>query len=129
MATLPLMQETEPGMDRIPETCPYSAAEIENYLFDWLHEDLSLVQEPVKLSGLRAEKRDADRCYWMFEAVTAELRGQWFVIVGSGGKSQFAPHHRMKRWVYAERNDEGLSPEAFLDKIYHEQPEAYAGSQ
>ena len=123
------MQETEPGMVRLPETCPYSVAEIEEYLLDWLHEELMLVPGPVKLSGLRAQKCDADRRYWMFEAIAVELQRQWFVIVGSGGKSHFAPHHRMKRWVYAETNDEGLSPEAFLDRIYHEQPEAYAGSQ
>jgi hypothetical protein len=129
MSTLPLMQETEPGMDRLPETCPYSVAEIEEYLFDWLHEELLLVQRPVKLSGLRAQKCDASRRYWMFEAIAVELQRQWFVIVGSGGESHFAPHHRMKRWVYAETNDEGLSPEAFLDRIYHEQPEVYAGSQ
>jgi hypothetical protein len=123
------MQETESGIVRLPETCPYSVAEIEEYLFDWLHEDLMLVQEPVRLSGLRAQKSDADRRYWMFEATTAELQQQLFVIVGSGGKSRFPPHHRMKRWVYAETNEDGLSPEAFLDRIYHEQPEAYDGSQ
>jgi hypothetical protein len=127
MSTLPLMQETEPGMDRLPETCPYSVAEIEEYLFDWLHE-LLLVQGPVKLSAACAQKFDVDRRYWMFEAIAVELQRQWFVIVGSGGKSHFAPHHRMKRWVYAETNVDGLSPEAFLDRIYDEQPEAYAGS-
>jgi hypothetical protein len=129
MSTLPLMQEPVPGMDRLPDACPYSVAEIEEYLFDWLHEELLLVQGAVKLSSLRAQKCDADRRYWMFEATSVELQQPWFVIVGSGGKSHFAPHHRMKRWVYAETNDEGLSPEAFLEKIYHEQPEACAGSQ
>jgi hypothetical protein len=123
------MQETQPGMDRPSETCPYSVAEIEEYLFDWLHEELLLVQGPVSLSGLRAQKCDVDRRYWVFEAIAVDLQRQWFVIVGSGGKSHFAPHHRMKRWVYAETNDDDLSPEAFLDRIYHEQPEAYAGSQ
>jgi hypothetical protein len=64
----------------------------------------------------------------MFEAINCELQRQWFVVVGAGGKSPHKPSKTMKRWMYAETNDDDLSPEAFVDKVRHEQLEAEAGS-
>jgi hypothetical protein len=120
------------GVDSLPETCPYSFAEVEEYFFGCLH-DLLFVSEPRKffrVSGPcpRARKIHADRRYWMFEAIDCERQRQWFVVVGAGGKFPYKPYQRMKRWIYAETNDDDLSPEAFLEKAHHEQLETEVGS-
>jgi hypothetical protein len=124
MSTLLMMWNGDAGTTELPETCPYSFAEIEEHIFGCLHEFL-LVEEPresFSVSGPSpcAEGLFGDRRYWLFEAMDCERQLQWFVIVGAGGKSLYNPPMRMKRWVYAESNDDGLSPEAFLARTHHE---------
>jgi hypothetical protein len=130
MSTLPVMWNS--GVDQLPVTCPYSFAEVEEYFFGRLH-DLLFVKEPRKFFRVSgpcpcAQKFDADRRYWMFEAIDCELPRQWFVVVGAGGKSPHKSYKTMKRWMYAETNDDGLSPAAFVYRVHHEQLEAEAGS-
>jgi hypothetical protein len=45
---------------------------------------------------------------------------QWFVVVGAGNGC-FDPSSKLRRWIYAETNDEDLLPEQFLEEAYHEQ--------
>jgi hypothetical protein len=126
MSTLPMMWDADLGADlgadQPSETCPYSFAEIDDYFFGCLH-DFLLIREPRKffeLGGPCAQKVDADRRCWMFEAMDVEQGRQWFIIVGSGGRNWCPPYKRMKRWMYAETSDEGLLPEQFLEKADHE---------
>jgi hypothetical protein len=158
--------EAATSMDRLPEACPYSIGEMEEYLFV-NHYHWSRAEEPTtfSVSGPCAKKAEAERRYWLFEATKDRLasrkeiwcplcqkqhvlepdhdhhannsglaprvdRGrqpQWFVIVGAGNGC-FDPSSKMRRWMYAETNDDDLSPDQFLDKAYHEQLVADARS-
>jgi hypothetical protein len=145
-------------MDRLPETCPYSIAEMEEYLFV-NHYHWSRPEEPTTfvVSGPCAQKMKVQRRYWLFEATKDRLGRrehrdvwcslcqkrhvleplpacnplgedpQWFVVVGSGNGC-FDPSSKMRRWMYAETNDDGLSPDQFLEKAYHDQLVADARS-
>jgi hypothetical protein len=115
-------------MDRLPEACPYSLAEIEDYLFN-CHYRWMLKDEPTtfKVNGPCAQKIDSERRYWLFEAFDGAQQRQWFVVIGTG-KSPSDPSSKMRRWMYAQTNDDDLSPEQFLDKACHEQLEADARS-
>ena len=108
-------------MDRLPEACPYSIVEIEEYLFG-CHYHCMIKEEPVtfQVSGPCAQQSDPDRRYWLFEAIDSGLQRQWFVVVGTGkGFSRTAS--KMRRWMYAQTNDDDLSPDQFLDQAYQEQ--------
>ncbi len=115
--------EAAESIDRLPKACPYSREEIEDYLFR-CHYHLLLKEQPTtfRVSGPHAQKKDLDRRYWVFEAHDAARQRQWFVLVGTG-KSIFVPSEKLKRWMFAQTNDAGLSPEAFLDQEYREQLE------
>jgi hypothetical protein len=121
MAGYPIASEVALSMDRLPETCPYSVAEIEDYLFN-CHCHWSLKEEPTtfKVSGPCAQKVDAERRYWLFEAIDAGQKRKWFIVVGTG-RGFAGPSSKMRRWTYAETNDDDLSPDQFLDRAYREQ--------
>ena len=127
MAGYPIASEMAPSMDRLPETCPYSIAEIEDYLFN-CHYRWSLKEEPTvfKVSGPCAQKTDAERRYWLFQAFDGGQQ-QWFVVVGTG-KGFSGSSIKMRRWMYAQTNDDEILPEQFLDQAYHEQLVADARS-
>lgn len=129
MAGFPIAWETTPSIDQISEICPYSFAEIEDYLFR-NHYHWVLKEEPTtfEVSGPHAQKREAERRYWLFEARDRSKQRQWFVVVGTG-TSPFDPSDRMKRWMYAKTNDDDLSPDQFLEEEYREQLVADARSR
>ena len=134
--------------DRIPEICPFSIEEMQQYLFV-NHYHGSRDEEPTTflVGGPHAEAIKTERSYWLFEATKDRLSRrerkelwcslcqkphvldalhdynpvyegrQWFVIVGSGRFGR----EKMMRWMYAQTNDDGLSPDQFLDKAYEEQ--------
>jgi hypothetical protein len=116
-------------MDQLSDTCPYSFVEIQDYLFA-NHYRYSLGEAPTTfdVSGPHAQRQDAERRYWLFEARDTTKHRQWFVVVATG-KSPFNPDQRMKRWMYANTNDDDLSPDQFLDKEYREQLAADARSR
>jgi hypothetical protein len=161
MAGYPMAWEAATSMDRLPEACPYSIEEIQEYLFV-NHYHWSRDEEPTTflVGGPRAQATKAERRYWLFEAakdrlarserkevwcslcqkshVLEPLRDdqvnnpvdedrKWFVVVGSGSGC-FDPSSKMRRWMYAETNDDGLSPDQFLEKAYHDQLVADARS-
>ncbi len=142
------------SMDRLPEACPYSIEEMQEYLFV-NHYHWSRNEEPTTflVSGPCAQTMKAERRYWLFEATKDRLARherkevwcslckkphvleplhdyradssvnedrQWFVVVGSGDGC-FDPSSKMRRWMYAATNDDGLSPDQFLEKAYREQ--------
>jgi hypothetical protein len=121
MAGFPVAWEATTSIDQLSDICPFSLTEIEDYLFG-NHYHWVLREEPTTfdVSGPHAHKQDADRRYWLFEARDRTKQQQWFVVVGTG-KSPFDPSERMKRWMYAETNDDDLSPDQFLDQEYREQ--------
>jgi hypothetical protein len=117
MAGFPIAWEETPSIDQLSDTPPYSLTEIEDYLF-WNHYHWVLREKPTAfdVSGPNAQRQDADR---LFEARDSTKR-QWFVVVGTG-KSPFDPSKKMKRWMYAQTNDDDLSPDRFLEEEYREQ--------
>jgi hypothetical protein len=129
MAGFPIAWEETPSIDQLSDIFPYSLTEIEDYLFrchyHWVREE-----EPTTfdVSGPHAQRQDAERRYWLFEARDRTKQQQWFVVVGTG-MSPFDPSKRMKRWMYAETNDDDLSPDQFLDEEYRKQLVADARSR
>jgi hypothetical protein len=117
-----------PSMDRLPEACPYSLSEIEDYLRN-CHYHYVREEEPATFSagGLCAERIDLERRYWLFEARDQAKQRQWFVVIGAG-KTPYNPSSRMRRWIYGQTNDEDLSPQQFLDEVYEEHLAADARS-
>ena len=159
MAGYPMAWEVATSMDRLPETCPYSTEEMQEYLFV-SHYHWSRHEEPTTflVSGPCAQETKSERRYWLFEATkdravrrerkevwcslckkqhvldplhasnnSVDQDRQWFVVVGSG-RSAGDPSSKMRRWMYAETNDDGLSPDQFLEKAYREQLVADARS-
>ncbi len=124
MAGFPVAWEPTTSIDQLSDCCPYSITEIEEYLFN-CHYHWVLGEEPTtfNVSGPFAQKADADRRYWLFEAHAMNDQQQWLIVVGTG-KSPFEPTESMKRWMYARTNDEGLSYEQFLEEEYRDQLEA-----
>jgi hypothetical protein len=116
MAGFPLAWEVAPSMDRLPEESPYSLAEIEEYLFN-CHYRWVVREEPItfKASGPCVQKDDSERRYWLFKAVDLRGEQEWLVVIGSG-KGFSGSDKAMRRWMYAETNDDDLSPEQFLDQ-------------
>ncbi|WKA28988.1 hypothetical protein [Bradyrhizobium roseum] len=166
MTGYPMAWEAATSMDRLPETCPYTIAEMEEYLFaNHYHWSRDEAPTTFNVSGPCAHKVESDRRYWLFEAEKDRLAGrqeilcpicqkqhvlephhgdhatnpgqapradearqpQWFVVVGTGNGC-FDPSSKMRRWLYAETNDDDLSPEQFLEKAYREQLVADARS-
>jgi hypothetical protein len=121
MAGFPLAWEETPSLDQLSGTSPYSPAEIEDYLF-WNHYHWMIKEKPTTfdVSGPHAQRQDAERRYWLFEARDSSKHRQWFVVVGTG-KSPGDPSKKMKRWMYAQTNDDDLSPDQFLDEEYCDQ--------
>jgi len=156
MSGFPMAWEAPTSMDRLPETCPYSIAEMEEYLFV-NHYHWARNEEPTtfNVSGPCAQKVETERRYWLFEATkdrsarrkqqeiwcplckkqhvleplhdygasdpADETRqAQWFVVIGTGSGC-LNPSSKMRRWMYAETNDDDLSPDQFLEKAYREQ--------
>ena len=121
MVGFPIAWEETPSLDQLSDVCPYSLTEISDYLFG-NHYQLMLSEKPTTfaVSGPCAQRKYSDRGYWLFEARDNAKHRQWFVVVGTG-KSPFDPSKRMKRWMYANTNDDDLSPDAFLDEEYREQ--------
>jgi hypothetical protein len=121
MAGFPLDWEETPSIDQLSDTPPYSLSEIEDYLF-WNHYHWALSEKPTTfdVSGPHALRQDAERRYWLFEARDRAKQQLWFVVVGMG-KSPSDPSKKMKRWMYAQTNDDDLSPDQFLDEEYRDQ--------
>jgi hypothetical protein len=121
MAGFPTAWEETPSIDQFSDVSPYSLAEIEEYLFS-NHYHWALREKPTTfdVSGPHAQRQDADRRYWLFEARDSTKKQQWFVVVGTG-KSPVGPSKRVKRWMYAQTNDDDLSPDQFLEEEYREQ--------
>jgi hypothetical protein len=117
----PVAWEEAQSIDALSDLCPYSPAEMEEYLFR-NHYALMLGEAPTEfaVSGLCALRRDTERRYWLFEACDRIKQQQWFIIIGSG-KSPFNPAEKLKRWMYAKTNDDDLTPDQFLDEEYREQ--------
>src|SRR5690349_4347775 len=105
MPGFPLAWEETLSIDQFSDTSPYSLTEIEDYLFsNHYHWVLSEAPTIFDVSGPHAQRQDADRRYWLFEAHDRTKRQQWFVLVGAG-KSPGDPSKRMRRWMYAKTND------------------------
>jgi hypothetical protein len=121
MTMFPVVWEDAQSIDGLSDLCPYSLAEIEEYLFR-NHYAWMLREAPTAfaVSGPFALRRDTERRYWLFEACDGFKQQQWFIIVGSG-KSPFNPAEKLKRWMYAKTNDDNLTPDQFLDEEYREQ--------
>lgn len=121
MASYPIDWEPEiQSQDKLPEQCPYTALEMEDYLF-WNHYHWSRDEEPThfKVTGVVAELADSDRRFWLYEA--RDVRGrQWLIVVGSG-KSPFSRELKMRRWMYGESNDLEQAPDEFLLEAYRQQ--------
>ena len=121
MAGFPMAWEDAQSIDQLANTCPYSLIEMEEYLFGnhyhWVRQE-----EPTTfcVNGPHAQREDAERRYWLFEARDQSKQRQWFIVVGTG-KSPFDPCKKMRRWMYAETNDNDLSPDQFLDEAYRQQ--------
>lgn len=126
MTMFPPDWDAAPSIDRLPETCPYTQAEIEDYL-GRCHYHLLTSEEPAvfQVSGPLAQKRDPKRSFWIFEAIDTVEQRQWYVLIGTG-TSFFDPLEKMWRWMWAKTNDIGLSPDEFLQDEYREQCEADA---
>jgi hypothetical protein len=121
MSGFPVAWEETQSVDILSDKPPYSLTEIADYLF-WNHYNWVLKEKPTTfdVTGPHAEMQVEDRRYWLFEARDQVMRRQWFIVVGTG-KSPFDPSEMMKRWMYAETNDDDLSPDEFLEKEYREQ--------
>lgn len=115
-------------MDRLPESCPYSLPEIEDYLRDG-HYHYVPSEKPTTFSarGPCAERTDLERRYWLFEARDQAKQRQWFVVIGTG-KTPHHPSSKMRRWMYGQTNDDDLPPQQFLDNVYAEHLAADARS-
>jgi len=124
MTMFPPDWEAAPSVDQLPETCPYTQAEIEDYLRR-CHYHLLMAEEPAifRVRGPLAHKRDTRRRFWVFEASDTVKQRRWYVLVGTG-TSFSDPSEKMRRWMYAKTNDIGLSPDKFLQDEYREQREA-----
>lgn len=97
MSGFPIAWDETPSIDQLSDICPYSPAEMEDYLFR-NHYHWVRAEEPTTfdVSGPCAQMQDAARRYWLFEARDRTMQQQWFVVVGTG-KSPFAPSERTKR--------------------------------
>ena len=164
MSGYPVAWEAAISMDRLPDACPYSIAEMEEYLFvNHYHWSRNEAPTTFHVGGPRAQKAEIERRYWLFEATKDRLayrkevwcslcqtqhvlepvhddqasslasnfevdrQPQWFVVVGTGsGYSN--PSNKMRRWMYAQTNDDDLSPDQFLEQAYQEQLVADARS-
>jgi hypothetical protein len=71
-----------------------------------------------QVHGPVLSRQEIGRNYWLFDAVD-ELEQSWFILVGSG-RSPGGPG-KMWRWMYAERNDLDLTPDAYMNDAYAEQ--------
>jgi hypothetical protein len=65
-----------------------------------------------------------DRNFWIFGA-TNDLKQEWFVLVGSG-KSPFKSHGKTWRWMYAEENELGQTPDEYFEDALAQQLSADA---
>jgi|GEM_PF-6937834 len=74
MAGYPMAWEVATSTDRLPETSPYSMAEMEDYLFA-NHYHWSRYEAPTtfNVSGPLAQKVEVDRRYWLFGAEKKRL--------------------------------------------------------
>jgi hypothetical protein len=128
MTMFPPAWDAAISMDVLPDACPYSAAEMEEYLFG-NHYHLMREEEPTTfmVSGPCAQRSDAERRYWLFDARDQHRQRQWYLVIGTG-RSFSDPRQKLKRWMYAQTNDDDLSPDRFLDEVYKEQLEADARS-
>ncbi len=98
MGGFPIHWEQEvPSLDWIVGECPFSDDEIEEYL-------------------------QGGRHFWLRTA-SNEAGEQWYVVIGTG-KSPFNEATKMRRWMYAEENDLGLTPVAFLLEAIEQQHDA-----
>ncbi|MGO9132940.1 MAG: hypothetical protein ACLP8A_02670 [Methylovirgula sp.] len=104
------------------EMCPYSVAEMEEYLrqnhFHWSQ------GEPVMsfhFVGMVGELASGDRRYWACE-LTDDLGQKWFVVVGSG-RSPSQPDRFTQRWMLAFEEDDCASPQQLLDNVNRDQLE------
>jgi hypothetical protein len=121
MTMFPMDWETTLSMDCSADEPPYSLFEIEDYLRR-CHHHLMLKEAltTFDISGPHAQRQDAERKYWVFEARDSAKQRQWFVLVGTG-TSPSEPSAKMKWWMLAKTNDNSLSFEQFLEEEYQEQ--------
>lgn len=124
MTMFPPDWEMALSIDQLPEACPYTLPEIEDYLRR-SHYHVMTSEEPAtfQVDGPLAQKHDAKRRFWVFGANDTAKRRQWYILVGTG--DSFAdPSEKMRRWMWAKTNDNGLSPNEFLLEEYQEQCQA-----
>lgn len=126
MTMFPPDWEAAPSMDHLPAACPYTLAEIEDYLRRCHHHLLTSEDAATfRVNGPLAHKEDTRRRFWLFEAYDIVKQRQWFVLVGTGD-SFFDPSVKLRRWMLAKTNDDCLSPDEYLAQEYREQNEAEA---
>ena len=126
MIGFPTNWEETPSLDRLSDTAPYAISEIEEYLFG-CHYHLVREEEPTTyvVNCPHAFKDYGGMRYWVFEARDRAKQRQWYVLVGTG-TSPFDTSKQMKRWMYAQTNDDDLAPEEFLEEEYSKQVAADA---
>jgi hypothetical protein len=124
MGGFPIHWEQEvPSLDWIVGECPFSDDEIEKYLQSChCHWHLSAPPMSYKVGEIVSEKTEGGRHFWLRTA-SNEAGEQWYVVIGTG-KSPFNEATKMRRWMYAEENDLGLTPVAFLLEAIEQQHDA-----
>jgi hypothetical protein len=126
MRGYPIAWEDRFSDQAIPsDDCPYSVEEIEGYLRN-CHYHLSLQEPPLsfRVNGPILSRQLVDRNFWIFGA-TNDLKQEWFVLVGSG-KSPFKSHGKTWRWMYAEENELGQTPDEYFEDALAQQLSADA---
>ncbi|MES0132163.1 MULTISPECIES: hypothetical protein [unclassified Mesorhizobium] len=121
MAGFPLHWEEEvQSLDLLPDHCPYSIEEIEQYLwrchYHWMLDEKSM---HYKVRGVVAEQIENGRRFWLYQA-SDEIGREWYVVVGTG-KSPLKSTMKMRGWMYGKENVLGHPPDRFLRDEIDEQ--------
>ncbi|MFI0845826.1 hypothetical protein [Mesorhizobium sp. IMUNJ 23232] len=126
MGGFPIHWEQEvPSLDWIIGECPFSDAEIEEYLKSChYHWHLSAPPMSYKVGEIVAERTEDSRHFWLRTA-SSEAGEKWYVVIGTG-KSPFNEAMKMRRWMYAEENTLEFAPDAFLEHAIGDQRKADA---
>lgn len=97
-----------------PSGCCVSVAVIERYLATchqaYLRDEPDLVFSPLT----EVEHWDAgDRRFWLWRCDDS-LDREWFIMAGDGASPFAGEGALQRRWIFAETNEQGLSPLEFL---------------
>jgi hypothetical protein len=100
---------------------PYDATEVQNYLVGCHAQFFPLGPRLAFRSvDLVLSKSCTNRRFWLWQLVD-EDGASWFAVVGSGA-CPFAKLGAVDRWIYAQTNDDDLTPEEFLDREITKHP-------